>query len=155
MRYIFTLLLCGTGVFASAQSYAIADYSSPEHPVSPVFRKTLQAGDYQVAKPPGLRMRNTGRTLTILGSAMLIGGIIVYSGADEGYYTSYYGTNGSYEEGDPQAAVGILMIVGGAGMTVPGIIFWSKGSKKYKRYLEQQNASVGFTGRGLALRYRF
>ena len=95
-------------------------------------------------------MRNTGRTLTIIGGAMLIGGIIVYNNADLAY--DYY-TQTDYKE-QQQAALGVLMIMGGTGMTVPGIIFWSKGSKKYKRHLERE-AAFNFQGTGLSLSYRF
>lgn len=109
---------------------------------------------YTISRPPGLRMRNTGRMLTIIGGAMLIGGIIVYSNADLNYYNSYTTSTGTYTEGDPQAALGVLMIAGGAGMTVPGIIFWSKGAKKYKRHLERE-AAFNFRGRDVSLTYRF
>jgi hypothetical protein len=108
---------------------------------------------YKVSRPPGLRMRNVGRTLTIAGAAMLVGGIVVYNNADKTYYT-YQTNSGTYTEGGEEAALGVLMVMGGTGMAVPGIIFWSKGSKKYNRYLERE-AAFNITGTGLSLSYRF
>lgn len=96
--------------------------------------------------------------MTILGAGMLVGGIIVYGNADENYYNynTYNGT--TYEEGDPKAALGILMMVGGTGLAVPGVILWAKGAKKYNRALERQDAesvSMNLKGSGIALAYRF
>jgi len=65
-------------------------------------------------------------------------------------------TNGNTTtEGDPKAALGILMVTGGVGMTIPGIILWSKGSKKYKAYQAEQSASFNIKGAGVSLKYRF
>jgi len=36
-------------------------------------------------------------------------------------------------------------------MTVTGIIFWSKGSKKYKRYQENQKQKLSFNMKGAGL----
>ncbi|MFZ6012017.1 MAG: hypothetical protein ACOYXT_16865 [Bacteroidota bacterium] len=106
-------------------------------------------------KPQGLRMRNTGRTLTICGVGLMLGGIILMNNADQLYYNAYSSSSGNYEEGDPKGALGLMMTIGGAGMTVPGIILWSKGQKKYDRYLEQQSVSFNLKGTGMSLRYRF
>ena len=84
---------------------------------------------------------------------MLIGGIMVYNNADK-TYTTYQTTTGTYTEGGEEAALGVLMIVAGTGMTIPGIIFWSKGAKKYKRFLERE-AAFNFKGTGLSVSYRF
>ena len=152
---VAALALMSISVSAKAQIFASAGTSeSSQECISPIIVKSAEHVAYKISRPPGLRMRNTGRTLTIIGGAMLIGGIIVYNNADENYYNSYTTSNGTYTEGDPQAALGVLMIMGGAGMTVPGIIFWSKGSKKYKRYLERE-AAVNIKGTGLSLSYRF
>jgi hypothetical protein len=99
-------------------------------------------------------MRNAGRTMTIIGVPLFIAGLIVFNNADENYYNSVTTSSGTYTEGDPQAALGILMSVAGAGLTIPGAILWSKGSKKYKRYLERESA-LKLNGRGLTLSYRF
>lgn len=143
---------------AFSQSYSLTSTEKQIASTNAVVAPFATPGDYKVAMAPGLRMRNAGRTLTILGGAMFIGGIIVFSGADENYYTTVQTNNGSYNEGDPQAALGILMIAGGVGMTVPGIILWTKGAKKYKRHLEHQDdktVSFDFKGNAVALSYRF
>ena len=120
---------------------------------SPLIVQSGQRVAYKISYPPGFRMRNVGRTLTVIGGAMLIGGIIVFNNADRNYNT-YQTSTGTYNEGDPQAALGALMIVGGTGMVIPGIILWSKGSKKYNRYLERETA-LSIKGQGISLSYRF
>ncbi|MBA4055763.1 MAG: hypothetical protein C0490_13690 [Marivirga sp.] len=153
--FIAALVLASTVMSAEAQVYAQAESNpSQTKAKSPVIINKPENVAYTISRPPGLRMRNTGRMLTIIGGAMLIGGIIVYNNADSDYYNSYTNSNGTYTEGDPQAALGVLMIAGGVGMTVPGIIFWSKGAKKYKRHLERE-AAFNFQGRGISLSYRF
>lgn len=119
---LFVIALLATGVPAWAQFNQTLASANPDKPVvSPLIINPAGEGEYKVYMPPGLRMRNAGRTLTIIGGAMLVGGIIVFSSAEKTYY-SYNSTNGtSYEEGDPKAAIGILMIAGGLGMTVPGV----------------------------------
>jgi len=142
---------------APAEAQFFADIGKPEPSqayISPVIVNAVERVAYKISRPPGLRMRNVGRTLTIIGGGMLIGGIIVYNNADQSYYTTYQTSSGTYTEGDEEAALGALMIVGGTGMAVPGIIFWSKGSKKYKRYLERE-AAFNIKGTGLSLSYRF
>ena len=103
-------------------------------------------------------MRNTARVLTIVGSAFIVGGAILYGTADDSYYKSTYtSSTGTVSEGDPQAGLGFVMMVTGVGMTVPGIIFWSKGSKKYNEHLRHggQTTSLQFKGNGLAINFRF
>jgi hypothetical protein len=153
---VVVVLMC-MGISAEAQFFAQAEvlgYRSPLKSVSPMIVKSVDHVAYKVSRPPGLRMRNTGRALTIIGGAMLIGGIIVFNNADSDYYNSYSTSAGTNTEADAQAALGVVMITGGVGMTVPGIIFWSKGSKKYKRHLERQ-ASFNINGHGISLSYRF
>ena len=136
----------GAQVFASVERAAA---SRPE--MSPLIVNNFQPVPYKISYPPGYRMRNTGRTLTIIGGIMLIGGIIVYNDADPVYdsqYTTYY------TKDQQQAALGVLMVMGGTGMTIPGIILWSKGSRKYKRHLERE-AAFNYQGSGFSLSYRF
>lgn len=104
---------------------------------------------------PGTRMRNAGRTLTIVGIPMLIGGIVLAANAESTHYTYTSSQGGSYEEGDAKGALGVVMAVGGAGMMVPGIILWSKGAKKIKRYNEIEGISLNYTGSTVALRLNF
>lgn len=157
---LFVIVLLATSMPAWAQfNQTLASASADKQVVSPLIMNPAGEGTYKVYMPPGLRMRNAGRTLTIIGGALLVGGIIVFSSADETYYTynSYNGT--TYEEGDPKAALGILMIVGGLGTSIPGVILWTKGAKKYKRYLEQregeQTVSFNMNDNGVSLRYQF
>lgn len=155
---VIVLLVTGAPVWAQFNQ-SVASVNHDARVVSPLIMNPAGEGEYKVYMPPGLRMRNAGRTLTILGGAMLVGGAIVFGSAEETYY-SYGSSNGStYEEGDPKAAVGVLMMVGGLGMTMPGVILWTKGAKKYKRYIEQhgdeQTVSFNMNGNGVSLRYQF
>jgi len=129
-------------------SYASQEVSSPLY----LTHAEVMPGS---AMPRGLRMRNTGRALTILGAALAIGGIVMMNNADQLYYTTTQTQNGTVTEGDPKGALGVLMTITGAGMAVPGIIFWSKGQKKYNRHLEQQSAALNIKPSGLSLTYSF
>ena len=151
MRIILFCFLVFGSVISYAQDLAmhvgkIERFSSTS--VGPV---AVQSNPIAV---PGTRMRNTGRTLTIVGIPLLIGGIVMASSAESTQYTYTSTQGGSYEEGDPKGAVGALMAVGGAGMMVPGIILWSKGAKKMKRYNEIEGISLDYTGSTVALRVR-
>jgi hypothetical protein len=152
------LLIVLTMVFFSGTCLAQDLFFTSPGPqnASPVFLKDPSTGLRTASTTPrGLRMRNTGRALTICGGALAIGGIIMMNSADELYYTTTSGPSGTIEEGDPKGALGVLMTVAGVGMAVPGIIFWSKGQKKYNRYLEQQSVSLNSTASGLSLCYSF
>jgi hypothetical protein len=107
-----------------------------------------------VVNPPGYRMMKIGKGLTIGGGVLLVGGIILASQADAYYYTSSTGPYGTQEEGDPKGALGVLMIVGGTGMIIPGVILWTKGSKKLKAY-QQRMVSLGVGNRGVGISYNF
>lgn len=149
----FVLISFSISVDAQFLAKAVTTEPTKEY-LSPVIVNSVKHVAYKVSYPPGFRMRNVGRTLTLIGGAMLIGGIVVYNNADKTYYT-YQNSNGTtYTEGGEEAAVGVLMVMAGTGMAVPGIIFWSKGAKKYKRYLEQQ-AAFNLNGQRLSLAYRF
>lgn len=156
----FILLLCAS---ASVQAQTGAQQSPFTALPAGGTVSPLRIADQQPLSIPGAipgeRMKKTGAVLTILGGAMLVGGIAVLSTADEMYYSTGTNSNtGSYEEGDPKAAVGFLMIAAGAGMTVPGIIFWTKGSKRYKQYLidhPQKAVSLHLGGASAGVTYRF
>ncbi|MBT1685851.1 hypothetical protein [Dawidia soli] len=171
MKYTLTLAvvltLCGLHASAQADYGLLAKASpgisitTPTYAVSPIVQDvpTYEGlGEYHPARLPGERMRKAGRILTILGAGMLAGGIIVYGNADETYYNTYTSNGTTYEEGDPKAALGILMMVGGAGMIIPGTILWVKGAAKYNRALKRQDAesvSMNLKGSGIALTYHF
>lgn len=150
MKVFFVVLaMTATSAVVNAQYYASSKKNSSTV-VSPV--RLMQSNPIN---PPGLRMRNTGRTLTIIGSVMLVGGVIMAATADELYYETTYNSSGSYSEGDPQGAIGIVMAVAGTGMAIPGIIFWNKGAKRYNQHLAEKRATASIKGAGLSLRYRF
>jgi hypothetical protein len=158
MKFIYTIFFMVCTSLCVAQEYEVVGYTkrdSVETANSPAVKKSAQTTPYKPTNPPGLKMRNVGRTLTIIGGAMFIGGIVVFNNADEQYYNTYQTPQGTYQEGDPQAALGILMITGGVGMTVPGIILWRKGAKKYNRYQEREALSFNYSGSSLSFRYRF
>jgi hypothetical protein len=153
--FIVALMLCGSGMAAHGQVFANAGTSeTAKGNLSPIVINDVQRVAYKIAYPPGYRMRNAGRLMTIIGAPLFIGGLIVFNNADEMYYNAGTTSSGTYSEGDPQAALGALMIVGGAGLTIPGVILWTKGAKKYKRHLERE-AAFNFKGTSLSLNYRF
>lgn len=154
MKYF--LSACMVFVIASthAQILARAEQPSPSKVLlSPLIVNSGQRVAYKVSRPPGLRMRNTGATLTVIGSVMLLTGVIVYTNADQNDVRTYQ-SGGTYYVVNDNEVYGEALIGIGAGMAVPGIIFWSKGAKKYKRYLEREAAFHIQPGR-LSLSYRF
>lgn len=154
MKYFLSACLVFMIASAHAQFLARAEnHTASKVLSSPVIANSGQRVAYKISRPPGLRMRNTGATLTIIGSAMLVTGIIVYSNADQNDVRTYQ-SGGTYYEVNDNEVYGQALIGIGAGMAVPGIIFWSKGAKKYKRYLERQAAFNIQPGR-LSLSYRF
>jgi len=167
MKYtLLLLLMLPAAAFAQVNrslAYNAPAQSSyyPVAAVSPVVQGLRAKGDYRVAMPPGYRTRNTGRVLTGIGGALLLTGVICLATADEQYY-EYSNVNGQIEEtGDPKFVIGVLGIIGGVGMTIPGVILWTKGGRRYSRYLEQQQqenrpaARIQMNNRGLTLTYHF
>lgn len=153
--FVVVLALCCVGLSARGQFIAnVGTSETTQATSSPLVINDVQRVKYKIAYPPGYKMRNTGRLLTLIGAPLFVAGIVVYSNADQNYYNTVTTSSGTYTEGDPQAAAGVLMIVTGAGLTVPGVIFWSKGAKKYKRHMEKQ-AAFKFDNKGLSLSYRF
>ncbi len=124
--------------------------------VSPVIQKKTMRIAYEASKPPGLRMRGAGTIMTICGSGLIIAGAIIASTADPTSGQTHVNTNNgtTYTDGEMDQAMGVLGVVAGVGLTVPGIILWTKGNKKYQRYLETQTA-FNFTQNGVGLTYRF
>lgn len=104
------------------------------------------------AKPlPGFRQRNAGRALTIGGLALITGGLIVMnSGAPRSTHPNVTGQEPSMNE-----PLGFMMITGGIGMSIPGVILWKKGSRKYRRSLEREGLAVAASHRSLKISYSF
>ena len=151
--FMMALALCVWGLSAHCQFVAnVGTSESSLTNSSPVVVNNVQRVAYKIAYPPGYRTRNTGRVMTIVGVPLFIGGIIVLNNVDENYYT-VSSSSGYYDEVavSPAAA---LMVVSGVGLTIPGVILWTKGAKKYKRHMERE-AAFNFNGRGLSLSYRF
>jgi len=86
--------------------------------------------------PPGYRMRKVGATLALAGTFLVTGGMIVHNNSTLG--------------------ISLLMMAGGAGMIVPGVIFWKKGATKYKIFLAEEaksTASLHLMGNGIIYRF--
>ena len=156
---LFVILLLATSMPAWAQFNQPVVAINNEHVVSPLIMNPAGEGAYKVYMLPGLRMRRAGRILTIIGGANLIGGFILLNSVDHVTYTTYDSNGTAYVEMDGQAALGRVMMAGGLGMTIPGVILWKKGDKRYKRYIEQhegeQTVSFNMNGNGVSLRYQF
>ncbi len=102
-------------------------------------------------------MINVGRTLTIIGSVMAIGGIIMYSQHDPDYASQVY-QGGSYYytvETDPKAIFGQALFGIGVGMIVPGVLVWTKGAKTQKKYIEKNSQSLYIPSGKIGVGYRF
>ncbi len=106
-------------------------------------------------EPPGKKMMGVGKGLTFGGIGLLGLGVMLLSTADYSAFDT--NTNPGYYNSEPdmQITLGATAVVGGIGMIIPGIIFWSKGSKKYKVYQLQQSGSINFAPNEVSLRYRF
>ncbi|HTJ50194.1 MAG TPA: hypothetical protein VL443_12105 [Cyclobacteriaceae bacterium] len=99
------------------------------------------------------RMQSRGTLLTVLGGALVIGGIVTLSNAT--ITQTPYGTKTT---GNPEAgALAFLLGVGGLGAGIPLWIIGAHNHHKYDRRLE--SLYVGFNATpqrtGLTLRYRF
>ena len=98
-----------------------------------------------------------GKTLTIAGGVLLVGGIALVSTADALYYNSTTSNGTTTESGDIKGGIGVLLIAGGVGMIVPGVIIWTKSKKKYNRYLKEhpQSLNIQSGSNGLGVVYIF
>jgi len=101
--------------------------------------------------PPGARMAKLGKTFTIIGGALIVGGIIVSSNAK----SSLVYTSGGYYQDNSEEVLGYVMIIYGVGFTIPGVILWSKGNKKMRWYEQQQELTLNLKGAGLGVAYKF
>jgi len=155
-RCIVVLVLLGVCIGGHAQYYhALAAAEVNTAVVSPVIQKKTMRPLYEVTRPPGQRMKSAGMIMTLCGSGLIVAGAIIASNADPNSGQTYVSNNGStYTDGEVDQAMGVLGIVAGVGLTVPGVILWTKGAKKYNRYMETQTA-LNFTRHGMTLSYRF
>ncbi len=153
---VVLLMGCILATVYPSRAQTAYNFTSSASFINPSSASPLYEGQRTAYSPYGLRMRNTGRTLTLVGGAMIIGGIIMINNAPRDYNNSYYSPG--YYQTSGQEAFGALFVTGGLGMAIPGVIFWSKGGKKYKRYLEREAAeaaSVRLGAQGLTLAYKF
>lgn len=152
LALIVLLSVCATG---HAQYYRALGAAESTAVVSPLVQKHTKRIAYEASKPPGLRMRGAGMIMTICGGGLIVAGAIIAANADPNSGQTYVNSNGStYTDGEVDQAMGVLGIAAGVGLTVPGVILWTKGNKKYQRYLETQTA-FNFTKNGVGLTYRF
>jgi hypothetical protein len=150
---LFLALISGmVSLSAQDQEYEIVGYSPVDSTASsPVVVKKQEQVVVPVGtkRPPGLRQRNVGRALALGGVAMFAGGVMLINQADPPV------TRNGYTQYDYRETLGSLMVTGSLGMIIPGVILWSKGAKRYNRYLEKQSLSLHFEGAYPALCYRF
>jgi hypothetical protein len=150
--FLITLTAVCAFISTNAQFASLPTHKEETSTISPLY---LEVSDFHAVEAPGLKMRRTGSTLTIFGAILFVGGVALASSADALYYNSTTTNGTTVEEGDPKGGIGVVMGAAGLGMMVPGIIFWSKGSKRFKRYQEEQKALVGLNGAGLSVRFKF
>jgi hypothetical protein len=145
-------------VSASAQ-YANRQYAR----VTPVSLNLISSftTETSTTRVPGERMRNVGTSLILGGVVLEVIGIATLSTVDGlelgvGSF-SYQSSNPNDEDQLPtKAFVGLLGVVGGIGMMVPGIIFYSKGTKRYNYYKNhEKELAIHVQGAGLSLKYHF
>jgi hypothetical protein len=132
--------------------------------VSPVIKQSAyQDTNFRPFKStfriPGERQKKIGSTMMALGGAMLVGGVIMYSGANKtptkDSILNQYGQWEPYDRYDSKFTGGILLMIAGTGVTVPGILIWRKGVKKFNQYMiEQERLSFYYHGTGATIRYR-
>ena len=149
MKTLMLLAMLCFGIACQAQ-YANRQYAQ----IAPASLKSINSfSETTTTRMPGERMKNVGTGLTLGGSALLIGGIILTSTTD---FNNLTDSNDNLNKKELRhLTYGIELIVFGVGMTVPGIIFWSKGSHKLKKYKREQNITLGSKGAGLSLKYHF
>ncbi len=147
-----------TGMFALLLLFHASTFAGPgpekSIAISPVFKIASTPSEIP-ANAPGMHKIKVGRGMVIGGSVLLVSGIALAATADS-YSYSYTNTNGqTTESGDAKGAIGVIFIAAGLGLTIPGAIIWSKGSKRLKRYKEENNLTFDIQGTQGVLTYRF
>ncbi len=144
-------------VFTSyAQNLDLASAKTNNGMASPAFsnQNSYKSGYSGESTHPGVNQLKAGRTLTLLGAFFILGGGIVYNaGTRSSTYDPYTHSNTN----DPKVGWGRVMMATGVGLTIPGIILWVNGSKKYNSYegIKKATTSIQFRGNGLSLNYQF
>jgi len=99
------------------------------------------------------KMRNTGAILTVIGSGLMIGGVVTMANAPEN--NSYYnGQNTPSKE----AVNGLLMYLGGAAAVGAGVPLWIVGGinhGRYERKFQSASGRLELLPNGLKFTYRF
>lgn len=141
------------GQHMSAESVALLQTSVNQ---SPLIINGVQRQHYKIPRLPGERMIKVGRTLTIIGSVVAIGGVIMYSQRDPDYYRQTYQGGTYYDvDTDPKAILGQALFGLGVGMIVPGVLVWTRGVKTHRRYLEKNSQSLYIPAGKVGVGYRF
>ena len=106
------------------------------------------------ANAPGMHQKKIGTTLTVCGGVVLVIGTVLAATADSYSYNYSTNSNGQVQEsGDAKGAIGVVLIAAGIGMTIPGVIIWSKGVKRLNNY--KQTVSFKTKGASVGVAFRF
>ena len=149
MKHCIALLLFfGSSAFAFCR-----DFPPPHHPEVPRVSPLVQLPVKLRYDPPGLRTRNMGRTLTLAGAGMAGVGLLIIKRDNKRYSSTQ---SASYEE-NFNGLIGVLMLHGGIAMSIPGVVCWSSGAQRYKRYLKEHtpSASLNIKPNGIGFMYKF
>lgn len=104
---------------------------------------------------PGMHKIRIGRGMTIGGGVLLVSGIALAATADSYSYSSTTTNGQTTESGDLKGAVGVVFIAAGVGLTIPGIIIWSKGRKRLEAYKIENGLTFDIRGTSGVLTYHF
>lgn len=134
-------------------------------PVSPLLKSSsFDESNFRPLKStfriPGQKQKKIGSTMMGIGGAMLIGGLVMYVRSDKTVTEDsvYNTTTGRWDptlDYDPRYPGGILLMVAGTGISIPGFLIWRRGVKKFNQYMiEQERLSLYYNGTGATIRYR-
>jgi hypothetical protein len=153
--FLFSLALSlSLPTFAQSQSFASVSTPITFDDLSEKYQRSPST---KRPKPPGLKKRNIGRNMTIIGGAFVVTGLCLsLSASPNTHYNPGVGVSGNYHY-DSSYENGLFVANFGMGLVVPGVILWSNGRRKYKEYKNQSQESLSLhsMGSGFSLRYRF
>jgi hypothetical protein len=104
------------------------------------------------------KMNNTGSTLAILGSALLVVGMVTELNSPDDNYNNGFNSNSTASAGNPIA--GTMCFLGGMGCLGVGVPLWIVGGINKRRY-ERKAEAVSFKikvnqqSAGITLCYKF